>query len=485
MKLPRPTHMGTKAQSYFSEARATLLLALPIMAGHVSQVLMGITDSYMVGLVGKVPFAASSFANAVFGLFFIAGIGLLMPVPVLVARARGEGRPRECGEFLRHGLLVAAVFGAIETAALLALSFHLHLFDQPPEVVEATGAYFRIVTVSILPVLVFQVLRQYSEAMGRPWEPMFILLACVALNVALNWILIYGNLGAPRLGLVGAGWATLIARTVAAVVLLQRLRRAARGGGAGGTARAAGASAAGAEAAGAEAREAWPARWFARVERARAGVMLRIGVPAMGQFLFEGGAFVAAAVMMGWFNSVDPIAAHQIALNCASFTFMIVLGIASAAGIRVGQCAGAGERERLRVAGFGAVAMCVAWMTFSAAAISLGRWEIAGWFRQDAAVTAMAAQFLVVAAVFQIFDGMQVVGANMLRGLADVKVPTLITFVAYWVIALPLGYFYGVRGTGGPPGIWIALAAGLAFAAVALTARFARLSRVKSLQTRH
>jgi MATE family multidrug resistance protein len=457
--------MSSKAQSQscscFTEARGTLLLALPIVAGHVGQVLMGILDSYMVSLVGKVPFAAAAFAGNVFTLFFMAAIGLLLAVPVLVARARGEGRPRDCGEFLRHGLLISAVFCAVEMGALLVLSFQLHRFGQPPEVVAASGVFFRIIAVSLAPVMIFQVLRQYSEAMGRPWEPMFILLSCVGLNVFLNWVLIYGNLGAPRLELVGAGWATLIARTVAAGALFWWLRRAARG-----------------RDATDEAREAWPARWFARVERARIAVMLRIGVPATGQLLFEGGAFIAAAVMMGWFGSVDPIAAHQVAINCAAFTFMFALGLASAAAIRVGQCAGAGERERLRVVGFGAMAMCVAWMTLAAIAMSLGRWEIAGWFKQDAAVTAMAAQFLVVAAIFQIFDGAQVVGAGMLRGLADVKVPTVITFVAYWLIALPAGYFFGVRGAGGPLGIWIALAAGLAIAAIALLVRFARLTRV-------
>lgn len=453
--------MSPGAQSYFSEARSTLLLALPIVAGHVGQVLMSITDSYMVSLVGKVPFAASSFAGNVFNLFFLVAIGLLLAVPVLVARARGEGKPRECGELLRHGLLVSAVFCTVEMIALFALSFQLHRFNQPLEVVAAAGTFFRIITVSLAPVMIFQVLRQYSEAMGRPWAPMVILLSCVGLNVFLNWVLIYGNLGAPRLELVGAGWATLISRMMAAGVLFWWLRRKA-----------------GNSDASAEEFEAWPARWFARVERARIAELLRIGVPASGQLLFEGGAFIAAAVIMGWFHSVDPIAAHQVAINCASFTFMFVLGLSAAAGIRVGQCAGAGERGRLRVVGFGAVAMCVAWMSFSAVVISLGRWTIAGWFRQDASVTALAAQFLVVAAIFQIFDGVQVVGAGMLRGLADVKVPTVITFVAYWIIALPVGYFYGVRGAGGPLGIWVAMAAGLAFAAIALSVRFVRLTRV-------
>lgn len=455
--------MSNKVQSYFSEAGRTLLLAIPIIAGQVGQVLMGITDSYMIGRIGdKVSFAASSFAGNIFNMFYIAAIGLLASVPVLVARAHGENNPRECGELLRHGLLTAVVFCAIELVALFALSFRLDLFDQPAAVVAAAGAYFRIVAVSLAPVMIFQVLRQYSEAMGRPWEPMAILLSCVILNVFLNWVLIYGNLGAPKLGLVGAGWATLISRVAAAVALFWWLRRAATTGDWNEIE-----------------RKAWPSRWFYRAKGSRIIAMLRIGVPTSGQLLFESVAFAAAAVMMGWFNSVDPIAAHQIAMNCAAFTFMFVLGLATAASIRVGQYAGAGERERLRVVGFGAMAMCVLWMSIAAVAIFLGRWTIAGWFKQDATVTALAAQFLVVAAVFQIFDGVQVVGAGMLRGLTDVKVPTLVTFVAYWVIALPLGYFYGVRGGGGPVGIWIALAAALTVAAVMLSLRFARLTRLR------
>ncbi|MDF9832798.1 MATE family multidrug resistance protein [Ereboglobus sp. PH5-5] len=453
--------MASRAQSYLSEARGTLLLAVPIIAGQVGQIAMGITDSYMISLIGdKVSFAASAFAGNIFNMFYIAAIGLLASVPVLVARAHGENNARECGELLRHGLLMAVVFCAIEMAGLFVLSYRLHLFDQPAAVVAAAGAYFRIVAVSLAPVMIFQVLRQYSEAMGRPWEPMFILIACVFLNVALNWVLIYGNLGAPRLGLVGAGWATLISRVAAASALFWWLRRAAAAGDADDAA-----------------REAWPARWFFATKGSRVMAMLRIGVPTSGQLLFESVAFAAAAVMMGWFNSVDPIAAHQIAMNCAAFTFMFVLGLATAASIRVGQCAGAGERERVRTVGFGAMAMCVLWMAFTALVISLGRWTIAGWFKQDAAVTALAAQLLLVAAVFQIFDGVQVVGAGMLRGLTDVKVPTVVTFVAYWVVALPLGYFYGVRGDGGPVGVWIALALALAVAAVTLSLRFARLTR--------
>lgn len=453
--------MSPKAQLYFTEARGTLALALPIIAGQLGQVLMGVTDSYMVSQVGKIPFAASAFAGNIFNLFFIFGIGLLLAVPVLVARAHGEGRPRECGEFMRHGIVLATALSVLEIVLLLIVSFQLHRFAQPPEVVAETAVYFRIVTVSLLPVLLFQVMRQYSEAMGRPWAPMMLLLACVGLNVGLNWVLIFGHLGAPALGLVGAGWATLISRVVAIVVLFWWLKR----------------DAPEMDGRAAQAGASWPVRWIAPLERARVATMLRIGVPASGQLLFEGGAFCAAAVMMGWFGSPDPIAAHQVAINCASITFMFMLGLSSAAGIRVGQCAGAGNSDRLRPIGFGALGMCVLGMVFSGTVISLARYEIAEAFHLDASVTMLAAKLLMVAAIFQVFDGMQVVGAGMLRGLSDVRVPTAITFVAYWVIALPVGYFYGVRGSGGPVGVWIALAAGLAFAGVALTWRFARLTR--------
>jgi len=438
-----------------SELRQTLALALPITVGQVAQILMGITDSAMVGHVGRVPLAASAFALSVFGLFFIAGTGLLVPVSVLVARAHGARSPDACADWLRHGLAVGLGLGLAEALAMAALSGQLQRFGQPPEVIAVARPFFVIIAVSLVPTFLFQVLRQFSEATGRPWLPMAILFFSVALNALLNWVLIFGNLGAPPLGLAGSGWSTLLARLASVALIWAWLRRLP------------------------EWRNRLPRPGaLVRLSRAALAEMFGIGVPAAGQLLFEAGAFTAAALLMGWLGTV-PLAAHQIALSCAAFTFMFPLGLAMAVSIRMSQALGAGRRAALRRIGFSALGASTAIMGSFAVLFALAGGGIARGFTDDAEVAALAARLLLVAAVFQIFDGAQVVGAGALRGLTDVRVPTAITFVAYWLVALPAAYLFGFRAGFGAPGIWAGLAAGLACAAVLLATRLARTTTAR------
>ncbi|HNC23355.1 MAG TPA: MATE family efflux transporter [Opitutaceae bacterium] len=438
--------------AFIRELRPTLMLALPIIVGQVSQMLMGLTDSVMIGRTGTVPLAASAFGGNVFSVFYVLGIGLMLPVSVLVSRARGASRPEDCGEYLRHGLVLALAFGAVETLVLLALGLKLAWFDQPPEVLAIVNPFYGLIGVSITPVLLYLAMRQYAEAMGRPWVPMFIMLGGVGLNAFLNWVLIYGHLGVPALGLTGAGISTLTSRSLGTLVLLgwvhldPTLRRA------------------------------LPTRWLAPLDGSRLREMLHLGLPASGMLLFESGAFAGAAIMMGWLGAV-PLASHQIAISCAATTFMFLLGLSAAAGMRVSAAVGAGESARLRPIGFSALGLGVLLAgTFMLLYLAMGR-RVAGWFVTDPAVIALATQLLVVTALFQVFDGGQVIGAAILRGLSDVRVPAVITFIAYWVIAIPGGYLLGIRGPFGALGIWSALAAGLAFAALFLGLRFARLTR--------
>lgn len=439
--------------SYLKEARATFSLALPIIVGQVSQMLMGITDSVMIGRVGTVPLAASAFANSVFGVFFMLGIGLLIPIAVFVARAHGGGKEAECGDWLRHGIFLALLMGSAGAALMMLLGTQIDRFGQPPEVVAAVKPYYLLIAASLVPTLLFQGFRQFAEAMGRPWIPMAMMLGGVALNVLLNWIFIYGNLGVPALGLTGAGWATLIARVAGVAVIFVWLGRSA------------------------DFARAWPTRasgnaeWFRKLQWERFRTMAAIGVPAAGMLLFEVGAFSAAAIMMGWLGAV-PLAAHQIALSCAGFAFMFPLGLSMAVSMRIGKAVGEGRHVALRPIGFSAMLMGCLIMSGFALIFSIAGRPLASAFVEDAVTAALAARLLVVAAIFQLFDGVQVIGAGALRGLTDVKVPTLITFIAYWIIALPGGYVLGIRGPAGPVGIWASLATGLAFAAVFLALRF-------------
>ena len=439
-------------RGHLKEAFATLALALPIIVGQVSQMLMGVIDSVMVGHVGTVPLAASAFASGVFTLFFMIGIGLLMPVAVLASREHGAGNDAAGAGWLKHGIALGLVTGAAEVVAMFGLATGFYHFGQPPEVLAVVNPFYALITVSIVPALLFQVFRQFAEALGRPWMPMAIMLGGVALNILLNWVLIYGHLGAPALGLTGAGWATLISRIAVLVVIYAWLRRAPAF------------------------RRAWPASWFGGLTGERFREMLRIGVPASVMLLFEAGAFVSATVMMGWIDAVS-LAAHQIALSCSAFTFMVPLGISMAVSMRLGKAVGEGRTTALRSIGFGAGGMACVFMSLSAVFFALGGSWLARGFVDDPAVIALAARLLIVAAVFQLFDGLQVVGSGALRGLADVKIPAAISFVAYWLLAIPGGYALGLHTSLGPVGIWIGLAAGLAVAAALLTVRFVRLTR--------
>jgi MATE family multidrug resistance protein len=251
---------------------------------------------------------------------------------------------------------------------------------------------------------------------------------------------------------MGAGISTLLSRALGALVIFWWLRRDPA------------------------VRAAWPQRWLGGWSRARFSEMLHVGLPAAGMLLFEASAFAFSSVMIGWLGSV-PLAAHQITITCASLAFMFPLGLSMATGMRVSRAVGAGELAARRPIALGSFALGLAIMGTFAVTFGVGGQVIAGWFVTDPVVVALAAQLFVVAALFQMVDGVQVIAAAALRAIMDVRVPAVITFVAYWVLALPLGYALGVRGPWGAPGVWVGIASGLTFAAVFLTVRFVRLTR--------
>ena len=417
------------------ELRPTLALAFPIIIGQVSQMLIGLTDNAYIGRVGKVELAAAAFTHGIFNIFYVVGIGLILGTGVLAARDHGAGDEHGCAAWLRHGRALALTVGIGAFGGMLVLSTQLHRFGQPAEVVAVMKPFYLLIAGSIVFALFFQVQRQFAESLGRPWVPMGIMLADIALNAFLNWVLVFGNLGFPALGLVGSGWATLLARFAAVAALALWLNTSPTF---------------------APVRAAPWAGW----ERGRFAALLRLGVPAAGMLLFEGGAFVATALMMGWLGTV-PLAAHQIAIGCASLAFMFPLGLSLAVSLRISRAQGEGRGDALRPIGFGALLTGLVIMVGFALAFALAGRGITAAFTPAADVAALAAQLLVVAAFFQLFDGGQVISAGALRGLHDVRVPTVITFIAYWVISLPLGYGLAFHTPLGAVGLWTGLAAGL------------------------
>ena len=453
-RLPRfrsPSFLSSLA-AVLRELRTTLALAIPITAGHVGQILLQLTDSVMIGRLGAVSLAGAAFAGTLFGFIYVTSLGLLSAVSVRAAFAHGAGRPRDAGEVLRHGLMLAGLEGVVFATLIQFLSHHLEWFGQPPEVARAAQPFLALIGWSLIPGLLFLALKNYYEALNRPWVPMTWMFAGLLVNLCLNWVLLYGHLGAPALGLVGSGWSTLTSRAVLLVGLALHLSRSP------GVA------------------HAHPERWLANLVPAEFRAQLALGLPVSAQLLFEVGLFTAAALLMGWLGTV-PLAAHQIALSCASTTFMFPLGLSIALSVRVGQARGAGDTHRIRSIGLGGIGMGAAIMGGFALVFVFGGRMIAAGFIADPAVVALATRLLIVAGIFQIFDGTQVTSIGALRGLADVRGPTVITFVGYWLLALPAARWLGFELGYGPPGVWAGMALGLGVCAVLLLWRFVHKTR--------
>ncbi len=441
--------------SFAAENRKTLALAAPIIAGQLGQMLMGWADTLMVGRVGVVPLAACAFANTLASVALVFGFGVMSSVTVRASQAFGAaaraepGSPatRATGKVYRSGLALGAALGLALCLGMLALLPFLSVLGQPAEVNAAVGPFLILIALSIIPAMLFTAVKDFAEALSRPWPPFWIILVGVALNVVLNYLFIFGAGPVPALGLTGAGLATLLARLASLAALLLWIHRSTH------------------------------FRPYLATEPAERDLpgelrhLLRIGIPAGGQYLAEVGAFAAASLMMGWI-SVNALAAHQIAITCAATTFMVPLGLGMAVTVRVGQSYGAGRLDRVRPIAFGGLAMGVGVMLLTALGFVLFARPLAALFLNDPAVVALAASLLVIAGLFQVVDGTQILMMNALRGLADVQVPMGIAVFSYWALALPASYSLTFLAGFGPAGIWGGLALGLAVASAALTARF-------------
>ncbi len=431
------------------ENRRTLYLALPIVVGLVGQMLMGIADTVMLGHVGVVPLAACAFANTILVVPMVFGFGLLSAVSVSASHAHGARNSHLAGESLRGGILLALAVGLLVGAgAHTGLPF-LHLLGQPHEVNATVGVYFLLCAWSLLPLLVSGAAKNFCEALGRPWVPFWILMAGVLLNVFLNWILIYGNLGSPAMGIDGAGIATLLSRiaVMCGILIYPSFERSLK--------------------------VAWPCAWLAPGMLRESWHLLKIGIHTAGLNLCEVTGFSFGSLMMGWLG-VIPLAAHQIALSVAATTFMVPLGLAQAVSMRVGHARGASRAKRIPSIVHSALGLTAGVMALFAAGYFLLGNEIAGGFTPDLAVRTLTVQLLVLAGVFQIFDGIQVVSSGALRGFADTKIPFLIGIISYWVVALPVSWLAAFQFGFGALGVWVGFVVGLGVAAASMSTRLLR-----------
>ncbi len=441
-----------------SENRRTLALAAPIVAGFLGQMLMGWSDTIMVGQVGVVPLAACAFAGTVLAVPMVFGFAVLSSVSVRASHAFGAGHDRMSGEALRGGLLLGTCMGIFIAGAIHAATPLLPLLGQGEEITKAARNFLIICAWSVVPIFVTTAAKNFCEALSRPWVPFWIVMGGVLLNIGLNWVLIYGNLGFPAMGLEGAGVATAAARVLVAVVIIAYVLLAP------GLSR------------------SLPTAWFGPGLGTEVRRLLGIGLPSGGLHLAEVSGFASGSLMMGWLGPAA-LAAHQIAITCAATTFMIPLGLSQAVSVRIGQARGASEDDRYLPIVAGAWGMALLVMTvFAVVFVGAGN-VIASWFVANTAVTALAAQLLLIAGLFQIFDGIQITSSGALRGFEDTRTPMLIGVVAYWIVALPISYLCAFKLGVGPTGIWFGFVAGLAVASGALVARLMpHVTRINSFR---
>ncbi len=433
--------------SYKQHIKETVKLAIPVALGQLGQIMFGVVDSLMVGRVGAEPLAASALVNGLFFLIMVLGIGLSMAVTPLVAIAKGGKNHQECGIILRQSLLVNVVFAIILNVIIYFMAEAIPFLGQSAEVTRLAISYMHILSFSVLPFMLFQTYRQFVEGLSDTKPPMYAALTANIVNALVNYVLIFGKLGFPAMGLDGAGIATVSTRSFMAMFIIYYVIKNAKY------------------------KEYDPSLKFKRIDKIIIKKIISIGLPSGFQYAFEVGAFAFAAVMVGWIGATAQ-AAHQIAINLASISYMVVLGISSAGTIRVGGKLGEKDYQGVRKAGFSALLLSVLFMTSTGLLFILLRYFLPKLYIDDPTVIQTAATLLLITAVFQIADGIQAVGLGILRGLTDVKFPLYIAIFAYWVISLPTGYILGFIYELGAVGIWIGLSTGLFSAAILLSVRF-------------
>jgi MATE family multidrug resistance protein len=444
----------------FTEIRATFALAVPLALANLAQIAMGVVDTVMVGSLGAVPLAAVGLGG---GVYFTAAVicqGVLNAGAPLAAFAIGTGDRAAAGRIGGSGLVLAAVLTAPVVAAMMTADRLLDLIGYDPALAREIGRFLRAVAWSAPAFLGFAVLRSLLSALQRARAVMVVLALCVPTLIGLNWVLIFGHLGAPPLGLVGCAYASAINQWLMFLGLAAvwwALRRGGR----------------------APRLRGKPAEIVADIRR-----ILALGLPIGGLQALEVGVFVVSAALMGLFGA-DALGAHQIAINCASITFMVPLGIGQAATVRIAAERGAKSALAARRAGQVALALGALFMAGAAVVLWTQAARIVGAYVRiddpaNRELVALALKFVAIAAVFQIVDGVQVVAAGALRGYHDTKVPMLCAGLGYWGIGFAGGWALAFPLGLGPVGLWWGFVLGLATVAGLLTLRLWRQSRQRA-----
>jgi multidrug resistance protein, MATE family len=440
--------------SHAAHARATLILGLPLIGSHLAQMSLHVTDTIMLGWYSTEALAAGVLGASSFFVIFILGSGFAQAVMPMVAAALGQGDEAQVRRDTRMGLWLSIAFGVLCYPVFWWSGPILLALGQQPVVADLGQDYLRIAGLGMIPALLVMAFKSYLAALARTQVVLWATLAAVALNAALNWALIFGNWGAPELGVQGAAIASVASQVATLAVLaayagwLPELRRF---------------------------------RLYQRFWRPDWGALARVfrlGWPIGLTGLAESGLFHASAIMMGWIGTVE-LAAHGIALEACALAFMVHLGLSNAATVRVGWADGAGDARGLRDAARVAIALSAVFGLLVIALFLLSPKPLISVFldtaRPDsAAILAVGITLLAFGALFQMADAMQVIALGLLRGIRDTRVPMVLAAISYWVIGMPAGYLLAFPLGFGPIGLWLGLVIGLSVAAVLLMVRFWR-----------
>lgn len=450
--MPPQKLQGVQLTAYTKEFGKNLSIAYPVMLGQLGHVLVGLADNIMVGQLGAAPLAAVSLGNSLVFIALSLGIGFSFAITPLIAEADGAGDIEIGKRYFHHGIIMCGINGILLFLLLLLAKPILYHLDQPPEVVALAIPYLEIVAFSMIPLMIFQAYKQFADGLSQTKYAMYATLFANVVNVVFNYLLIYGVWIFPRMEVEGAATGTLISRFFMLWFVWEILRR----------------------------RPQFKAYFtWSRNELLNWNIfkkLFSLGFPTALQMFFEVAIFTATVFLAGTLGT-NPQAANQIALNLASMTFMIAVGLGVTATIRVGNQKGMGRFYDLRRIAFSTFLLVfIIEAVFAVGFILLKDW-LPTLYIDNTTVILLAAQLLIIAALFQLSDGLQVVILGALRGLQDVKVPTLICFIAYWVIGFPISFFLGKADAWGSMGIWVGLLAGLSASALMLYLRFNYLSK--------
>jgi multidrug resistance protein, MATE family len=419
-------------------------LAVPVVFAELGWMAMGVVDTLMVGPLGPEAIGAVGLGSSLFTSIVIFAMGLLLGLDTLVSQAFGAGRLEDCHRWLLHGIAMSVVVALPASLVLYVMSVLLSHWGLDPAVLPLTQPYLQILTWSVVPLVFYATFRRYLQGMHVVRPVMIALVAANVTNAVMNWILIYGHFGAPAMGVRGSAWATVIARVAMAAYLLVVIVVRERG------------------------RRPGLFETPMRIDGDWMRRLVGLGFPAASQISLEVGVFAAATALAGRLAPTS-LAAHQIALNIAACAFMVPLGVASAGAVRVGHAIGRRDVLAAERAGWTALLFGAAFMTCTAVMFVLAPRLLIGAFTRDAGVLAIGTSLLWVAAVFQLFDGIQGVATGVLRGLGDTRTPMLWNLFAHWFIGLPFGYalcfVFGI----GVAGLWWGLSTGLIICGVALS----------------